>query len=453
MELNHILKLKFIVGHPRSVKAAKNIIASLFIKGMSIVVGFMLVPITLHYLDQSRYGIWVTLSSFLSWFTFFEIGLGNGLRNKLAEALAVKDYELGKIYVSTTYVLLAVIITIVAALFFVSNQFIDWTVVLNTSKQNAQELSYLALVVFGFFFLRFVLNLIIKILYADQRPAVGNLLGPIGNLISLVAIYILTLSTQSSLLYLGIILSSVPVLILFTASIYFFLTDYRKITPSIKYFRKEHVKDLFGLGIKFFFIQISALVLFQSTNIIIIQFFDASHVTIYNIAYKYFSTINMLFTIIIAPYWSAYTEAWVNKDIKWIKNSIKKLLSIWALISIGGIVMLLVSNDFYRIWVGSQIHIPFKLSLALLLYFITFTFGGVYNMFINGIGKIKLQTISLIIGAVLFIPISYFLVKNLGWGMNAIVFTTIAVNFYSLILAPIQYYKIMNGTDNGIWGK
>ena len=93
----------FFKGHERTVKAKKNIIASVFIKGLSMIVGFLIVRITLDYLSQNTYGIWLTLTSFLAWFSFFEIGLGSGLRNKLAEALAVKNYELGKSYVSTTY--------------------------------------------------------------------------------------------------------------------------------------------------------------------------------------------------------------------------------------------------------------------------------------------------------------------------------------------------------------
>jgi len=166
---------QFFSGHERTVKAKKNIIASIMIKGVSIVVGFLMVRIVLNYLDQTNYGIWLTLSSFLTWFSFFEIGLGNGLRNKLAEALAVKDYNLGKIYVSTTYAILAIVISLVAIIFFIANFFIDWSVILNTDKTIAPMLSTLALIIFGFFFLQFVIQLISIVLYADQRPAIANL--------------------------------------------------------------------------------------------------------------------------------------------------------------------------------------------------------------------------------------------------------------------------------------
>src|SRR5690606_17696637 len=90
-------------GQGRSVKAKKNIIASFFIKGLSIAISLVLVPITIDYINTSRYGIWLTLSSIVAWFSFFNIGLTQGLRNKFAEAKAKGEHELAQIYVSTTY--------------------------------------------------------------------------------------------------------------------------------------------------------------------------------------------------------------------------------------------------------------------------------------------------------------------------------------------------------------
>ena len=142
----------FFKGDKRSVRAKKNIIASFVIKGISIVVGFLMVRVVLDYLDTSKYGIWLTLTSFITWFTFFEIGLGSGLKNELSEALAKKDFELGKIYVSTTYAILTIVIGIVAILFFTANFYIDWTKILNTDRNMSSELTNLAFIVFGFFF-------------------------------------------------------------------------------------------------------------------------------------------------------------------------------------------------------------------------------------------------------------------------------------------------------------
>ncbi len=444
----------FFKGHERTVKAKKNIVLSVFIKGLSMIVGFLLIRVTLDYLDKTTYGIWLTLTSFLTWFTFFEVGLGNGLKNKLAEALAVKDYALGKAYVSTTYAILTIIVGSVALLFFIGNSFIDWSAVINTEKELAGELTYLSFIVFGFFFLRFIIQLISIVLTADQRPAIANIFGPIGNLIVLILIYILTKTTEGSLIYLGWVLSVVPVIVLIIATIYFFNNDYKKIAPSIKYVKMEYAKDLLSLGIKFFAIQIAGLVIYQSSTIIIAQYFGPAEVTTYNIAYKYFSILLMAFTIIVSPFWSAYTEAWVKNDIQWIKNTVKKLLMIWGALSIGGVIMLIIADPFYDLWLNDdEIIIPFNLSLVLLIYFITYTFGGIFNMFINGVGKIKLQLILSAISAVIFIVVAIILIEVFHLGIVSLVLASIIANIEGFIIAPIQYNKIINGRAHGIWNK
>ncbi|MBC7451263.1 MAG: hypothetical protein H7259_07215, partial [Cytophagales bacterium] len=78
----------FTKGNERSVKAKKNIAFSFIIKGLNIGIGFVLLPLTMHYVNDTKYGVWLTLSSIIGWLGFFDIGFGNGLRNKLAEAIA-----------------------------------------------------------------------------------------------------------------------------------------------------------------------------------------------------------------------------------------------------------------------------------------------------------------------------------------------------------------------------
>ncbi len=107
----------FTKGNERSVKAKKNIIVSFGLKGVSVFITFLLVPLTLNYIDVTGYGIWLTLSSVLGWLNFFDIGLGNGLRNKLAEATAKNQNELARSYLSTTYAAFLIIIGAVYLLF------------------------------------------------------------------------------------------------------------------------------------------------------------------------------------------------------------------------------------------------------------------------------------------------------------------------------------------------
>ena len=90
------LKNRLLKGESRSISVKKNIIGSFIIKGISILISLMLVPMTLGYVSSEMYGIWLTLSSIMLWLNFFDIGFTLGLKNKLATALAQKDYSKGK---------------------------------------------------------------------------------------------------------------------------------------------------------------------------------------------------------------------------------------------------------------------------------------------------------------------------------------------------------------------
>ena len=87
-----INKLKlFFTGDNRSANVKKNILGSIFIKGISMVVSFMLVPLTIGYVSSELYGVWLTISSVLAWLSFLDVGFSQGLKNKLTEAIALNN--------------------------------------------------------------------------------------------------------------------------------------------------------------------------------------------------------------------------------------------------------------------------------------------------------------------------------------------------------------------------
>jgi O-antigen/teichoic acid export membrane protein len=462
------LILSFFQGHQRTVRAKKNMLASLAIKGMSMVVNFILTPITLGYLGRSYYGIWVVIASFLTYFTLFEIGLGSGLKNKLAEAVAKGQTEVARIYVSTTYAILSIVMLTVSTIFMIAAWFIDWSKVFNVSEDKnitaeqaavlAPQLTQLAYLVFTFFFIRFVIKLISDVLVAHQRSALSNLFGPLGTFITLPAMYLLdAFAPKGSLILVGLTYSVIPVLVLAGASIYLYSTQYRTIAPSLRFVKFEYAKSLLKIGVKFFVVQVSFLIIFQTAKVLIAQFLGPSKVTDYDIAYQYFSIINTVSMIVVNPYWPAFTEAWAKEDFTWIRKTVKTLFFIWTGFAVMSIVMYFISDIFLYYWIGperlKEIHIPESLKLLLVLYCLVYTFGSVFIMFINGVGKIQLQTYSIVLGAIMFFPCAHFFVNHLKWGIEGVVVASIIANFYSLFLAPIQYFKIINNKAQGIWNQ
>ena len=93
----------------RSKTLYYNILTSFFFRFVNIIIGFLLIPILIRVLDVYQYGVWLTISSLVIWINYFDIGLGNGLKNKLGESLAKGDKKIAQEYVSTSYFLMILI--------------------------------------------------------------------------------------------------------------------------------------------------------------------------------------------------------------------------------------------------------------------------------------------------------------------------------------------------------
>ncbi len=288
-------------GQKRSIVVKRNIVLSFFLKGVSIAVNILTVPLILKYLNTTEYGIWLTISSLLNWFVFFDIGLGNGLRNKLTISLAEKNYHLSRIYISTSYLIITVIVTFLFIGFVFINPLVKWDLILNSPKYLNHEIYPLIFYVVFLFLLGFIFNLINMILIADQKTSINDLIKVTTNVFFIVLLLILINSTGSSIFKFGIIFMIVQTATVIMATIILFKFYYKKLVPNIKYINLMYTKELMSMGIKYFILQISYVILFTSDNIIITQFLNPSEVTIYNISLKYFNLLFTVFAIFSMP--------------------------------------------------------------------------------------------------------------------------------------------------------
>jgi O-antigen/teichoic acid export membrane protein len=441
-------------GHTRSINAKKNILATILIKGCSIVISFILFPITMNYINPSTYGIWLTLSAIVGWFSFFDIGLSQGLRNKFAEAKAKGDDSLAQVYVSTTYAILGIIFFCIWLVFIIFNQHLNWSKILNVPQNMQSEISVLAVIVFTYFCLQFVLKIITTILTADQQPAKASLIEISSQIAVFVFVLILVKVTKGSLIRLGIVFCVAPLLVLAAANFFLFKGMYKKYKPSLSKVNFFYAKGLFNLGVVFFIIQIAGIIQYETANIMIARNFSTADVTSYNVVYKYFGITNMVFTIFLTPFWSASTEAYFKNDIQWIKNGIKKynLLNI-VLIGVSAL-MLVFSSNFFNLWLGhGKVNISFSLSFWAFIFFNVIMFGGKYVFFLNGISALRMQFWASILGCFLYVLIAIILIKYFHMGVYALFIASVIANFNAYLLAPLQYYKIINKNKKGIWVK
>jgi O-antigen/teichoic acid export membrane protein len=210
-------------------------------------------------------------------------------------------------------------------------------------------------------------------------------------------------------------------------------------------------KDILNLGIKFFFIQIAVIVIYQTSNIIIAQVCGPKEVTVYNIAYKYFSVLTMVFMIVLTPIWSAFTEAQAKNDYEWMNNTLRKLKWTWLGLVVGAIILLLSSSLVYHLWIGNKVTVPFNVSAVMFVYVVFFNWSAIFSQIIAGLGKIKLSLFIAIIGSIINIPISVYLGQK--WGIIGVVLASTIVCSMGGILGSIQLKLLLRQNARGIWNK
>lgn len=447
------MNIKRLLGadNQRTATVKKNIIASLAIRGVSIVVSLMLVPMTLGYVSNEMYGIWLTLSSVMMWLGFFDVGFTLGLKNKLAEAIALNDWERGRSLVSTTYFMMATIFVPLCIVLELLVPFVNWATFLNVNPIYNEEITNTLYVLVAFFCVQMIVSVLTSVIAAFQKVALSSLFPVIGNVLSLAAIWLLTKCCPPSLISLAFAISAMPILVILTASMFLYHKQFKKVAPSWKTIKTLYIKDLFSLGARFFLIQIQCVVMFQCTNILISNVSGPEDVTAYNIAYKYFSVGMMVFTIVLTPLWPAFTDAFTKRDFVWMQSVYKKMTKFYALSSAVMLLMLVGSPLIYHIWIGDKAEIAFLMSLGVCIYMLVSNWDGLQVNLINGIGTIKLQTYVTLIGLVVHIPLSLFLGNTLGWGAYGIVASMIVINSIYSSFFTIQINRIIKQRAKGIW--
>lgn len=373
----------------------KNTVAMIGIRGVSMILTLISAPIMLHHVDRADYGVLLTLTSIVGWVGYMDVGLGNGLRNKLPEFLAKGDFHSAKKIVSSCYVTLAIYVALIIVIFLMVSPFVDWLGVLNSPTSDAGEIRGLTNVVFIAFCIQFLFGLINSILFAYQMPAFQSLFTFVGQFVALIALVIqVYVFDVTSVLQIGAVNSIIPPLVLFWGSIGLFRTKLKEIAPSFKLFEFKSVGSILSLGLKFFVLQMITIVLFQANSIIIARVVSPEAVVEYNLAFKYVSLLTMIFTIVITPVWSATTDAYVRKDFEWINKTLSFSRKVCIASIFIGVLMVLASKFVYGMWLGrGSIDINYSTTGLILLYISFEMLYKVYGTIINGTGKVFAQII------------------------------------------------------------
>lgn len=439
-------------GSGRSVRAKKNIVSMFALRGVSIICSFLIVPLTINYVSSYEYGIWLTISSLVAWISFFDVGIGNGLRNKFIEAVENNQPVRARRLVSTAYAIITIIVAAVWGLAMTASFFIDWNSILNVSDVPGRELLYTVLIALTNFCVLFILGLNRTLLNALQKPALASAFDTATQALLCIVLLLITRFTQGNIVYLAMAMGGTSIFVLITSNIWTFRTVLRDYRPSPKYVRFSYARDIMSLGIMFFFLSVLSIAFYQTNNLIISHYLGPEEVTVYNIAYRYINVLPMVFTIIITPFWSAFAEARVNNDYTWMKSTRKRLMQTLMLLGLAGIAMVIISPMVYKVWIKDMVTVPLMVTLLAYLFQMFNMWGSLWTQLLSGLGKLRLQVICSTVCCVSYVPLGCYFCDRYGlYGLMtvSVVLQMLCTSWFGVI----QTRKLLNKTATGIWNR
>lgn len=414
-----------------------NILGSIGVKGLSLVVSLLALPAYIAYFpNQQVLGIWFSLLSILNWILVFDIGIGNGLRNHLVQALVDGNDEDAKRLISSAYVSIGVVSIIVMIVGYVLIGQGNWNKILNISDAiilNSTLITAIKIVYIGIV-VQFFLKLILSILYAMQKPALSNFVSLMSQSLILVFVSMYRNSEPNqSLILLSIVYTFTINIPLIIATLYVFLKPLRNSRPNLKYYSRNYSKLILSLGYKFFWIQLTLLIINSSNEFIITQLFRPEEVVEYQIYNRIFSLFLMFFSILTVPIWSSVTQAYNEARLNWIKKMYSYLNYIALAISLVCLLLVPLFQYIVNFWLGEEaLLISQKSALVFAVFNVIMIFIYSVSSISNGLGKLRAQFIGNSFAAILKIPLSIFLANIIGEWIS-IVLANVVVMFPVLI--------------------
>jgi len=446
-------------------KDERNLLANIglafAVKGVSLFISLFSMPLYIKYFNNDEVlGVWYTILSLLHWITICDLGLGNGLRNRLTESLAVGDNEKAKKSISSTYAALIVVIVPISIIGIILLNFVDLNSFFNIDSTliSRETMRTAVIILFLGVCLSFVLKTINSIIYAVQKSSLNNVLTLITSVIPLVYIFLFQGDNMEAnliaLTVVHVIASNIPLLV--SSFVLFKSKLLRECVPSFKCCDIATAKSMLGFGAQFFLAQIFFMILTNTNEILIAKMFSASDVVEYSIYNRLFTVVGSLFMLALTPLWSKVTKDLAQKKYQKIRHTNHFLYILSALAFVGEFVLVLCCQFIVNIWLREEaITVFYPTAIIFAFYGGMYIFNVVLTTVANGMADLKTQILFYGIGSALKIPIIYLMSLEFdNWNIvmlyNGIVFLIFCM--FQLVWIERKVKKLIADTPHDLDG-
>lgn len=379
-------------GADRIRKIIWTIGASSLTKGITVLAPFITTPITMHYLGDERFGLWMTITSVLAMLAFADLGMGNGLLTEVSKFKGKDDANGIKCAVSTAYFILGCSAFLALLLFLLFTNYIPWGKIVNaTSPALSEDARIVGTICIVCFIINVPMNLICKIQLGLQQGYISELWQTVSSLSSMV-LTIVAVYCHATIAVLILCVAATPLLFMLLNTIIYFNRNHGNLSISSKFVDFKMAGKILHIGIQFLALSVLTSLSLYCDNLIVAHSMNLDDVTVLSITEKPVKMLNLIPAILCMPFWAANGEALARRDTTWVKKNTTRMGMIcFVSTALASTILLIIGPWFFRWWIGSDFHFSAMLLMTLSIWAILFSISAPFFMVLNGAGFIWIQ--------------------------------------------------------------
>ena len=409
-------------------------------KGITAAVQIALVPITLGYLGQSSYGIWMTVSATVAFLQVSDLGIGNALISLTAQERIAGGHKAVVSLLKKGLLIAALIAAFVFSAGLVAIDSLSWTEWLAIPTDQEVEARHAIVACLFMFCASMPLTLAQQVRLGLMQGYGNSIFQSMGQLLNLLFVWVgvqygVSLAALIILATLGVLLGNVT-------NLFVLLMSNEKADSSLQQ-SKAHLPPsfnrLFKIGFPFLILQVSGLFLYQSDVLVVSHFLGPGRVTDYSVSAKYFSIPILVLSFYLYSVWPAYADAKARGDWAWIRSFYRGSLKKSAMFSsVMGLGFLVGSYWALPFWTAGKVNAEPALVVLLALNVGLNALGGNLASFMNGLHMLKLQTVLAVIGAAIAFGLSILWTPIIGLSGPVAATVVTHVVMYAIMFVSVQ---------------
>jgi O-antigen/teichoic acid export membrane protein len=441
----------------RYIRAGRSMVFNAVSAALGLMVLLCSVSLTLPYLGQERFGVWMTISSLAAMLSLLDLGVGNGLVNLVAHAKSTDErWRLQTIVSRGVWLLIA--IGVLAALVLAGALSVVGLhrVIKIRSQMAAHEAQTSVLVFIALFCANIPLGGVRKVFQGLQRAWEPHIASSIGYLCALPLLFACA-RYHAPIPYLIGATYGMQVF----GSLLLLIRLYREKIFSFRPDRSTSAwhdwKVLLSSGWVFFALQIGAMCGWGSDALIVSHILGASEVARLAIAQRLFQFVPVTVAMLTGPLWGLYADAKARGDRLFILNTLKLSLSAVSLLALlmSGTI-LLASPWLLHLWIGARLQVPALLLCAVAVWVVLDSFGSAFAIFMNGMGELRSQLFAVGLFCATALPLKIILLNALGsvaWVVWSTVFASLFADYaIFMVFFRKQIFRHVSAIDGAAGG-